>query len=77
MACGQLETPPGSVVAVEDSEAGLEAARASGMPVLAVGHRRDAGDWSGGVPFVADLRDRRSSWNGSGSEPDAGRRSLG
>jgi HAD superfamily hydrolase (TIGR01509 family) len=55
--CQMLKLPPAEVIALEDSPTGLAAARAAGMPTLAVGHRRPPGDWAGSAPYVADLAD--------------------
>jgi len=44
-------------VAVEDSPRGLAAAEAAGLPRLAVGHRREAGDWAGDARFVPSFED--------------------
>ena len=54
-ALAMLRIPASEVVAIEDSPTGLEAARAAGVRVVAVGHSRPSGEWSRDVPFVADL----------------------
>lgn len=41
-AAGRLGLPPGSCLAIEDSSAGIAAARAAGIPVLAVDRQRGA-----------------------------------
>jgi HAD superfamily hydrolase (TIGR01509 family) len=48
---------PEQAVALEDSPGGLAAARGAGLSVLAVGHRRPAGDWAADAPYLADLED--------------------
>ena len=48
-----------SAVAIEDSTTGLTAARQAGVKVVAVGHRRPNGEWTGDAPFVGDLTDHR------------------
>lgn len=55
LAVASLGLAPYEVLALEDSPAGLAAARAAGVGVVAVGHRRPEGDWSADVPFVPDL----------------------
>ena len=57
LALARLKLPPDEVVALEDSPAGLAAARGAGLGVVAVGHRRGPGDWSGDAPYVAGLAD--------------------
>ena len=57
LALARLGLPGEEVAALEDSPGGIEAARAAGLRVVAVGHRRAAGDWSDGAPFVASLGD--------------------
>jgi HAD superfamily hydrolase (TIGR01509 family) len=54
----RLKLPAGSVVALEDSPTGLASARAAGIDVVAVGHRRQEGDWSAGHRFLADFSDK-------------------
>ncbi|WP_165250249.1 HAD family hydrolase [Paludisphaera soli] len=44
-------------IAVEDSPRGLEAARAAGLARLAVGHRRERGEWVGDARFVTSFED--------------------
>ncbi len=46
-------------IALEDSPGGLASARAAGLRVIAVGHRRAQGPWSDHAPFVGDLRDTK------------------
>jgi HAD superfamily hydrolase (TIGR01509 family) len=47
LALRRLELQPEAAVAIEDSPAGLAAARAAGIPRIAVGHRREFGSWVG------------------------------
>ncbi|MGC8641043.1 MAG: HAD family hydrolase [Isosphaeraceae bacterium] len=47
LALRRLRLKPQHAVAIEDSPAGLDAARAAGMPRIAVGHRREFGAWVG------------------------------
>jgi len=42
LACRQLNTPPGSLLAVEDAVSGVKAARAAGLGCLGVGTQRSA-----------------------------------
>lgn len=51
----QLKLPPNSAVAFEDSPSGLASARAAGVPVIAVGHRRSFGDWVGNAAYISGL----------------------
>ncbi len=55
LALRQLELPPNSAVAFEDSPSGLAAARAAGISVIAVGHRRAFGDWVGNAAYISGL----------------------
>ncbi|MDR3638246.1 MAG: HAD family phosphatase [Isosphaeraceae bacterium] len=55
LALERLGIPAAAACALEDSPTGLAAAQGAGIPVVAVGHRREAGEWSAVVPFVADL----------------------
>jgi HAD superfamily hydrolase (TIGR01509 family) len=55
LALRQLKIPPRSAVAFEDSPSGLAAARAAGIPVIAVGHRRSFGDWVGNAAYISGL----------------------
>ncbi|MDG3004675.1 HAD family hydrolase [Paludisphaera mucosa] len=48
----RLRVAASRAVAVEDSPRGLAAAEAAGLRRLAVGHRREAGDWVGDADFV-------------------------
>lgn len=60
LAVARLGLPAAEVVALEDSPGGVRAARAAGLRVVAVGHRRADGEWAGGSDFLADLADTRS-----------------
>jgi beta-phosphoglucomutase len=51
-----LSLSPREAVALEDSSSGLAAARAAGIKVVAVGHRRQHGPWVGNNIYVSDLR---------------------
>jgi HAD superfamily hydrolase (TIGR01509 family) len=42
-------------LALEDSPTGVQAAKAAGIHVIAIGHRREAGRWSEGIPYVRRL----------------------
>ena len=57
LALTQLGVEPSEAVALEDSPTGLAAARAAGIAVVAVGHRHEAGEWSGGSPYLANFVD--------------------
>jgi HAD superfamily hydrolase (TIGR01509 family) len=50
-----LGVPGTAAVALEDSPTGLTSARGAGIRVVAVGHRREQGTWSGRVPYFRDL----------------------
>ena len=58
LAVAKLKLPRRDVVALEDSPTGLASARAAGLRVVAVGHRKPEREWAGDAPFVADLTDR-------------------
>jgi HAD superfamily hydrolase (TIGR01509 family) len=47
LALERLGLEPTEAVAIEDSPSGLAAARAAGIPRIAVGHRREFGSWVG------------------------------
>jgi HAD superfamily hydrolase (TIGR01509 family) len=51
----RLKITARKAVALEDSPTGLASARAAGIEVVAVGHRRRQGDWSSGHRYVANL----------------------
>lgn len=53
----RLGLPASEAVALEDSPTGLASARAAGIEVVAVGHRRSEGGWSSGHRFLAGLAD--------------------
>jgi HAD superfamily hydrolase (TIGR01509 family) len=54
LALKRLRRSPRSVVAIEDSPSGLEAARAAGIARnIAVGHRRPFGDWASGGTYIS------------------------
>jgi len=42
-----------SSVAIEDCPTGLASARAAGIRVIAVGHRRPFGDWVGDATYIS------------------------
>ena len=56
LALDRLKISTAEAVAIEDSPTGVEAARAAGLRVVAVGHRRPDGEWSGGH-YLRDLAD--------------------
>lgn len=51
----RLRLSPRSAVALEDSAAGVESARAAGLRTIAVGHRRPCGDWVRDAVYVSSL----------------------
>lgn len=55
LALERLGIPADSAIALEDSPTGLNAARAAGIPVVAVGHRRPDPEWAGDAVFVPNL----------------------
>lgn len=57
LALRRLALPPARVAALEDSPLGLESARGAGIRVIAIGHRRPAGSWTGGAPYLPDFAD--------------------
>jgi HAD superfamily hydrolase (TIGR01509 family) len=57
LALAKLGLSASEVVAIEDSPTGLASARAAGLRVIAVGHRRGSGDWAQGSAFVGSLAD--------------------
>jgi beta-phosphoglucomutase-like phosphatase (HAD superfamily) len=57
LAVDRLKLPASDIVAIEDSPTGLASARAAGLKVVAVGHRRSRGDWSGDATFIDRLAD--------------------
>jgi beta-phosphoglucomutase len=48
-----------STVALEDSPAGLAAARAAGIRAIAVGHRRPFGEWVGDATYISGFEPAR------------------
>ena len=56
-AIDRLGLTAGEVVALEDSSSGLAAARGAKIQVVAVGHRRGAGDWTGESAYLPELAD--------------------
>lgn len=57
LALERLGVAPADAIAVEHSPEGLAAASAAGLPRLAVGHRREHGDWIGEARFVPSFED--------------------
>lgn len=55
MALKRLRVAATRAVALEDSPSGIAAAQAAGLRVLAVGHRRPHGEWTGPAMYVPDL----------------------
>lgn len=56
LALARLGVDPARAVAIEDSPTGLAAARAAGLRVVAVGHRRPVpGDWAGDAAILPGL----------------------
>src|SRR3954469_18639961 len=55
LAIGRLAIEPGAAVAIEDSPTGVVAASAAGIPCIAVGHRREFGEWVGDSPYFSGL----------------------
>lgn len=55
LALRRLGVKPGMAVAIEDSPGGVAAAAAAGIPTIAVGHRREFGEWVGGHPYFTGL----------------------
>jgi beta-phosphoglucomutase len=53
LALKRLRLVAKSTVTLEDSPAGLAAARAAGIRVIAVGHRRPFGDWVGDATYIS------------------------
>jgi beta-phosphoglucomutase len=49
----RLRISPRSAVGFEDSPVGLASARAAGLKVIAVGHRRPFGDWVGDAIYIS------------------------
>jgi beta-phosphoglucomutase len=55
LALKRLKLSSSQAVALEDSPAGLAAARGAGVRTLAVGHRLPPGEWTGAADYIADL----------------------
>ena len=55
LALERLGLKPDEAVALEDSPTGIASAKAAGIRTIAVGHRRRAGDWTEGSPFLENL----------------------
>jgi HAD superfamily hydrolase (TIGR01509 family) len=55
LALKRLKLKPSSAIALEDSPSGLASALAAGLRVVAVGHRRPAGDWVGEALYLENL----------------------
>jgi len=53
LALRRLRLSARSSVALEDSPTGLASARAAGIRVIAVGHRRPFGDWVGDATYIS------------------------
>jgi beta-phosphoglucomutase len=60
LALKRLGLAPDEAAALEDSPSGLASARAAGIRVLAIGHRRKKGDWIGDATFLPDLAGTRA-----------------
>ncbi len=61
LALARLGIDAGDAVAIEDSPAGLLAARGAGIRAVAVGHRRSGREWAGPASFLPDLTDREAA----------------
>jgi HAD superfamily hydrolase (TIGR01509 family) len=57
LALQKLGLAASEAVAIEDSPTGLASARGAGVRAIAVGHRRESGEWSGDAAFVPALND--------------------
>jgi HAD superfamily hydrolase (TIGR01509 family) len=55
LALRKLRIGPADAVAIEDSPSGITAARAAGIPSVAVGHRREFGHWVGDSVYFTGL----------------------
>lgn len=55
LALSRLGLPPSDVVAIEDSPTGLASAREAGLACIAVGHRREFGEWVGDAIYFSGL----------------------
>ena len=56
LALKRLRLSPRSAVALEDSATGVTSARAAGLRIIAVGHRRPYGDWVGDATYITGLQ---------------------
>ena len=70
VALKRLGLKANEAVALEDSPTGLSAARAAGVPSVAIGHRRTLGTWAGEAPYVSDLRNLDAVLSLLGFKPD-------
>jgi beta-phosphoglucomutase-like phosphatase (HAD superfamily) len=59
LALKRLRLAAKSTVAVEDSPTGLASARAAGIRVLAIGHRRPFGEWVGDATYITGFEPAR------------------
>ncbi len=59
LALERLRLAASSTVAIEDSPAGLASARAAGIRVIAVGHRRPFGEWVGDAIYISGFEPAR------------------
>jgi HAD superfamily hydrolase (TIGR01509 family) len=57
LAVERLSVKASDAVALEDSETGLNAARAAGISTIVIGHRHRRADWVGAATYVDDLSD--------------------
>ncbi len=55
LALRHFECSGSQALAIENSPSGLAAATAAGIPCLALGHRREFGEWVKGAVYVAGL----------------------
>jgi beta-phosphoglucomutase len=55
LALDRLGITAAEAVAIEDSPSGLSAARASGIRCLALGHRREFGEWVGDAVYISGI----------------------
>jgi len=55
LALRRLECSGSQAVAIEDSPSGLAAATAAGIPCIALGHRREFGEWVGSAVYFSGL----------------------
>ena len=57
LALRRMTLTPDDAIAIEDSPTGVVSARAAGLRVIAVGHRRPEGAWSADCRFLAEFTD--------------------